>query len=1111
MHLARLPVLLLVAALAFPAPAARAQSVLSDAFAATNAGLSPEEAAGREIWMFATAFNDRFFTYSYPQRIGGAIDWYEFLRADRRGDLFDAWGAIPDPDCCAPGDPDCPARSPTETYGLLWCPGDDELLASVGREGYVDPACGFADAPFDASTPHGAVDQRQSACDLRFGTSTGALGFRKFPNPRFDAAAWERIGGWEGYAAFLSDDPADPDSRLNRLWDGSVEPPVRIGMACGACHIAYDPLNPPADPDHPRWENIDALVGNQYSRVSNLLGNGLSPHRLEWQLIARARPGIVDTSALPMDYVSNPGTMNAIINFARRPTFAERVLKWRKASACEPGADPRACWCEPGKPGKCWLRSEMVEPVPHILKGGEDSIGFEEAIQRVYFNIGSCAEQCWVNHLTDLRAADPYQRNHGQTPFDIGQCRRDCASFRAIEDRLGDLLDFFLTARPTDLWRARGLSSPEELEAMLDAEHLPGAVERGREVFAANCARCHSSQPGPYETVDFLATDPDDPTLRLDWLGSDEVVPASEIGTYAARSLHANHMEGRVWAEYASLDAHARPADPVRPEVMKGGGRGYYRNVSLLSAWAHAPFMHNNAIGPEILRRAGGRGGRILLVALRRRRGGADRRCAGVPGVRSERRGAVRALRGVDGGAAEPGQAGAEGVRARRGHRDRHRAGGGAVRARHRADADDSGGVSGGRCQLAALQGPDPGPGARRARSGEVRAEVCDAADRAAAAGAARGARGDPGGADRDGVAVGDRAGARARGGGGRAGAGADTAGRQRVRAALLFERARPRRERRARVRRGALACGQGRPDGVPRDALREGRVERTLRVLVAVALLVAVAYAALWAVRIAGFGYLLSASQQAPEPVRPELPFAPLVDTSLADPDNPTQVFHVDLARVEQEFPLTRAELAALGPENLVALNQEEVDQLYARLTAGPIPDGAYLGELFFARGESMAPRLQEILGGLEGRLAAEKIELAEGTGRALWKGKLFYRDDRVLRNFIEDFRSLEGLVDDPGALEKVEVPREGWLRHVMPTTDVWLLFPAKLYCGQSLLDGRRESVIIDYAFNDDLPGYQENPDALAGRNGLRVRDEIRMVRPGSISGGPTSTRSSC
>jgi hypothetical protein len=59
-------------------------------------------------------------------------------------------------------------------------------------------------------------------------------------------------------------------------------------------------------------------------------------------------------------------------------------------------------------------------------------------------------------------------------------------------------------------------------------------------------------------------------------------------------------MPGRVWEQYAALDLHERPADPTLPEVMKGSGRGYYRNISLLSAWAHAPFMHNNAIGPEI-------------------------------------------------------------------------------------------------------------------------------------------------------------------------------------------------------------------------------------------------------------------------------------------------------------------------------------------------------------------------------------------------------------------------------------------------------------------------------------------------------------------------------
>jgi hypothetical protein len=66
----------------------------------------------------------------------------------------------------------------------------------------------------------------------------------------------------------------------------------------------------------------------------------------------------------------------------------------------------------------------------------------------------------------------------------------------------------------------------------------------------------------------------------------------------------------------------------------------------------------------------------------------------------------------------------------------------------------------------------------------------------------------------------------------------------------------------------------------------------------------------------------------------------------------------------------------------------------------------------------------------------------------------------------------------------------------------DAWLLFPAKLYCGQSLLDARRESIIIDYAYSDELPGYRDNVDFLAGRNGLKVRDEVRMVRPGLYLG---------
>ena len=141
--------------------------------------------------------------------------------------------------------------------------------------------------------------------------------------------------------------------------------------------------------------------------------------------------------------------------------------------------------------------------MPNILKGGEDTIGYAEAVQRVYFNIGSCAEQCWLNHVPDLRAIDPAQRNYGQTPFDIGQCRRDCASFRAIEDRLDDVVDFLLTARPADLWQARGLARPEALEAQLDQEFGDGLGRARPAGVHGHCAGCHSSQARPYDNGGF--------------------------------------------------------------------------------------------------------------------------------------------------------------------------------------------------------------------------------------------------------------------------------------------------------------------------------------------------------------------------------------------------------------------------------------------------------------------------------------------------------------------------------------------------------------------------------------------------------------------------------
>lgn len=205
------------------------------------------------------------------------------------------------------------------------------------------------------------------------------------------------------------------------------------------------------------------------------------------------------------------------------------------------------------------------------------------------------------------------------------------------------------------------------------------------------------------------------------------------------------------------------------------------------------------------------------------------------------------------------------------------------------------------------------------------------------------------------------------------------------------------------------------------------------------------------------------------------------------------------DLARVEHELPLAPTDLMKLTPGNLESLSQEQLDQVYARLTAGPIPDGPYNGTFFFADGGGLR-RLGEVMGGVKGLGLQVKVQKVEGLGQLLWKGKVFYRDERLLRNMIQDRKLLKLLVDNPSALPKTRIPGKRILG-IFPD-DAWLLFPAKLYCGQSRLDSRRESIIIDYAFNDEIAGYQERPDFLAGRRGLKVRDEIRMVRPGLYLG---------
>lgn len=198
------------------------------------------------------------------------------------------------------------------------------------------------------------------------------------------------------------------------------------------------------------------------------------------------------------------------------------------------------------------------------------------------------------------------------------------------------------------------------------------------------------------------------------------------------------------------------------------------------------------------------------------------------------------------------------------------------------------------------------------------------------------------------------------------------------------------------------------------------------------------------------------------------------------------------DFDDVEYRFPLSPADRLQITPETLADLDQEQLDQVYARLTAGAMPDGEFEGKVLVPRGTAGDERLARLAGPF-GAAALELKGLAlTDVTQILWRGKVFDREHRVLRNRIDDPALLRKLA--PTGAQAKPVSNHGQASG--------LLFPAKVYCGQSLLDARRESIIADYAFADDVADYQEWPDYLVGRRGLNLREEMRMVRPGFYLG---------
>ena len=214
--------------------------------------------------------------------------------------------------------------------------------------------------------------------------------------------------------------------------------------------------------------------------------------------------------------------------------------------------------------------------------------------------------------------------------------------------------------------------------------------------------------------------------------------------------------------------------------------------------------------------------------------------------------------------------------------------------------------------------------------------------------------------------------------------------------------------------------------------------------------------------------------------PEEPSFPFGPTGDGAL------------DFDSLEAQHPLSVEDLQRLNPENIETFDQGQIDQIYVRLNAGSIPDGPYRGSFFFSEGSEFR-NIADVICGLRGKGMDFGLDLLTGVGEMMWQGKVFYREPLELRNIIDKeliVGALFGVSKDEMVIANVF------------DDEVALLFPAKLYSGHSQFDPRKPSVIIDYAETAQIDGYIEKIDRLVGKQGLQIRDEIRMLRPGFYLG---------
>lgn len=501
--------------------------------------LTPDEVAGRNTWMVWTGGNEGFWDHMANHSFG-ALDLIKVLDSRNRDKRFKYYGLINDPGMKKASQPD--------EHGL-----------------WLDEPAGPPE-PFDEAI---------------YGKPSGVVGLRLYPNPNFKGAA---LAKWN---------PEDYYSKPNYYFDRNLVRPYRVGMACSFCHVGPHPLNPPADVENPKWENLSTNVGAQYFWTGRIFANSLKPDNFVWQLFNTSPPGTIDTSAIATDNINNPRTMNAIYEVGARLKASELYPKEKMAGGALALGQVQE-----------YKDEDYTFHVPHVLKDGSDSVGIYGALNRVYINIGTFYED-WLLHFRPLVGGKK------QSPISVEVAQKNSVYWQATEDRAVNLAKFFIRAAG-----AHHLEDAPGGAAYLTQDQA--VLNRGKIVFAETCAGCHSSKQPPAniahgtpEYLDWMRQEVVKPDFRANNYLSTEArypVTINNLQTNACSPLATNAIRNNVWDNFSSETYKTLPAvgqiqvqNPLdgtpRTFDMPGGGRGYQRAPSLVSMWSTAPYLHNNNLG----------------------------------------------------------------------------------------------------------------------------------------------------------------------------------------------------------------------------------------------------------------------------------------------------------------------------------------------------------------------------------------------------------------------------------------------------------------------------------------------------------------------------------